>query len=136
MCHTWRSYLFQVLWKHQQVQNLKCNIQTIMWHSKLLPFLFRKKSNLEIDTRTHTHTAFWQCTQKLKLNINTLQNHMHTIFLKNSKYIHNFNTTHNSYQTLPIPKMNTQRTKITYAFFKSESRKLHTAVKVQIIRHT
>ena len=46
-----------------------------------------------------------------------MQNHMQIIFLKNSKYIHNFNTTHNSYQIIPIPKMNTQRTKITYTFF-------------------
>lgn len=103
MCHAWWSYLYQVLWKHQQVQNLKCNTQTTMWHHKLLPFLFRKKSNLEIDTHTH---RILEMNIEIKITINTLLNHMHITFLKISKYIHNFNT-------IPIPKMNTHRKKIT-----------------------
>lgn len=41
---------------------------------------------------------------------------MHITFLKKSKYVHDFNTTHNSYKTIPIPKMNTQRKKIHFFF--------------------
>jgi hypothetical protein len=72
---------------------------------------------------------------EIKININTLPNDMHITFLKNSKYIHNFNAT----KFIPNNsnyKDDTKKKLITLFFKSVREEKLHTAVKAQIIHDT